>query len=41
MSKKRQYAKVIEVDLSAQTMRALEGGGEVFAFNCVTGSMDH
>jgi lipoprotein-anchoring transpeptidase ErfK/SrfK len=41
MNKKRQYAKVIEVDLSAQTVRALEGGGEVFAFNCVTGSTDH
>ena len=41
MSKKRQYAKLIEVDLSTQTMRAVEGGHEVFAYNCMTGSKDH
>lgn len=41
MSKRRQHAKLIEVDLSSQTMRALEGGKTIFTFDCVTGSTDH
>lgn len=41
MKSTRQHAKLIEVDLSNQSMRALEGGQVAFAFDCVTGAKDH
>lgn len=34
-------AKRIVVSLANQTLQALEGGQQVFAFDCVTGSGDH
>jgi hypothetical protein len=34
-------AKRIDVDLDTQTMKALLGGKEMFAFNCVTGDKLH
>jgi lipoprotein-anchoring transpeptidase ErfK/SrfK len=41
MSKRKNHAKQIVVDLDSQTLQTFEGGTRVLSFECVTGSKDH